>query len=903
MPALGAAISPLCPGSPAASNSSNIASSLAGITTGNFKTQPATQVACNGSNINPTAIQILQLKLPNGSYYIPSSGSPNTVTAGTIKQGYLTNVTASDPAIYNEYQGTGNWDYVINSKNTLSGRYFYSIDPFEGAFVCGIGSGTQCLPGAPLTGADGSHAAVLKLTSILSSNLVNEARISAQRYTILDTNGIPFTDTQVGITPAVLTTNNLTNMMVANTFNIGAHAFSQQHDVTDGTELGDQLSWTHGKHTLRFGFESEHQHYSWIYPSYSIGLLNIDSFADFLLGLPGCSPTLTTAQCTASGVARTSNGTTFSNIDNISSGQRTADNLLVHYVSNALDGFAQDDFKVTPRLTLNLGLRWEYDGLIWEQNGDAVDIWLSQIKSVPIPPSSACSTAAAATPQCAGAFAGFVAPSNYRVGGLNPPIPSGVLQNVRKTPSGPTPLDNFAPRLGFAWQPLHTDRFVVRGGAGYFYDRVPNLSTNIHQDPPLSVGLTASGASNFASTLQQPFLTTPVGWQSRWANFASGTSSSIALTGFDQRFLTPLVYQYSLGIQEEFLSGWVLDLGYVGSSGIHQWLAVPVNGAPLASVATPINCGYDGNAGDCLTSNTTTGGTSSGQAGALIRAPYLGYANNKTETETVGNYKFNSLQATVRKQLSHGVTLQAAYTWSRAFITTYEGNSNAAVGQNPVVGIYALNPNYRPQRLVVNYSWDLPFGHPDGLRGKLVTGWNVAGVTVIQDGTPMTLTDTRFGNIFGTPILSNAEYAPGMTSGDVENSGSLLSKVVSGLGSNSSLAGSGYFNKNAFVGTSTVPLPAVPGGIYGNGRPYGNSGLSTVLGPGQNNWDLTLRKITTVGGLHEGATLEFRTEFFNTFNHPQFNNPVLTVNTSALGQINSSSVNPRLIQFALKYAF
>jgi hypothetical protein len=105
--------------------------------------------------------------------------------------------------------------------------------------------------------------------------------------------------------------------------------------------------------------------------------------------------------------------------------------------------------------------------------------------------------------------------------------------------------------------------------------------------------------------------------------------------------------------------------------------------------------------------------------------------------------------------------------------------------------------------------------------------------------------------------------------------------------------GSGFLNAAAFCAT-----PAI-----GNGTGYGDSGLGILLGPGQFNWDMVLTKTTTVGGLRENATLQFRTEFFNAFNHPQFNNPATNVALGNFGQITSTSVNPRLIQFALKYAF
>ena len=262
----------------------------------------------------------------------------------------------------------------------------------------------------------------------------------------------------------------------------------------------------------------------------------------------------------------------------------------------------------------------------------------------------------------------------------------------------------------------------------------------------------------------------------------------------------------------------------------------------------------------------------------------------------------------MRKQFSHGLQFQAAYTWSRAFVLTQDGNPNASVTDNvPILDLYGLNPNYHPQRLVINYNWNLPLGHAEGLKGKLIEGWTVSGVTTIQDGTPITIVDGTLGSIFGTPLTSNAQFCAGSGNANVGTSGSLYQRVVAGF---MNPTGGGYINKSAFAGQAgcSSPKPAI-----GNGTGFGNSGLDILLGPGQNNWDMSLSKITRVGGLREDATLQFRAEFFNTFNHPQFSNPgtasgATSATTIALtqgnaGEIIGSSVNPRLIQFALKYVF
>jgi hypothetical protein len=254
--------------------------------------------------------------------------------------------------------------------------------------------------------------------------------------------------------------------------------------------------------------------------------------------------------------------------------------------------------------------------------------------------------------------------------------------------------------------------------------------------------------------------------------------------------------------------------------------------------------------------------------------------------------KYNSLQATLRKQLSHGLQLQAAYTWSRGFVSEY-------LYDDPNVSHYGLNPLYRPQRLAISYVWNLPSVSNEGFLGKVANGWALSGVTIAQDGLPLTIIDTRGGSIFGfgpgAPVDSTAEYCAGMGPGNAASSGGILQRL-GGLS-----GGQGYINKAAFCTTPVV----------GNGTGYGNSGRGILLGPNQFNWDMSLTKTTKVGGLREDATLQFRAEFFNVFNHPQFNPPglgssgysTIDVSTSTVGQITSESVNPRLIQFALKYAF
>jgi hypothetical protein len=275
----------------------------------------------------------------------------------------------------------------------------------------------------------------------------------------------------------------------------------------------------------------------------------------------------------------------------------------------------------------------------------------------------------------------------------------------------------------------------------------------------------------------------------------------------------------------------------------------------------------------------------------VLRVPNLGISPTASSIETAGSYKYNSLQVTVRKQLSYGLQLQTAYTWSRGFITQSYG-----LNTYPYFALqYGLNPNYRPHRFVLSYVWDLPLGHPKGIEGVLLDGWSWSGVTTIQDGNPLNITDATAGSDFvgGNGFASaTPQFCPGMSNDNIATSGSLTQRVTSGL-----TGGPGYLNGKA-QGVFCAPPT---GGIFGPGTGFGNVGLGVILGPGQNNWDMSLAKSFSI---REGQSLQFRSEYFNAFNHPQFSLPNTVASAaSGFGAIATTSVSPRIIQLALKYSF
>ena len=212
---------------------------------------------------------------------------------------------------------------------------------------------------------------------------------------------------------------------------------------------------------------------------------------------------------------------------------------------------------------------------------------------------------------------------------------------------------------------------------------------------------------------------------------------------------------------------------------------------------------------------------------------------------------------------------------------------------------YELNNNYRPHRFILNYLWNLPLGQRPGIAGKMLEGWTWSGVLTIQDGYPITITDGTGGSVFcggngcaGNGLTATANFCPGMWIRDVATTGNIQQRVTSGL-----TGGPGYFNGKAQGVFCAQPQVS---GAGNSGTLFGNSPGGIILGPGQNNWDMSISKTTRI---RENQSVQFRAEFFNAFNHPQFALPNQSLNGGSPGQITATSVSPRIIQLALKYAF
>ncbi len=819
------------------------------------------QVACDGSNINPVAINYLKLKLANGADAIPGSSND-----GFQQTPY------SIPAKFQEDQVLFNTDYALTAKERLMERLFYSHDPQTNNFPGGPGN----LPGALSTTVTANLYGVVKLVSALTPRLTSEMRISGQHNLLKDTPLVPFTNSQVGIASVVPKIDQIDSFNIMGLFSFGGSGLWDYNSINQ-YQWADQISWTHGNQSIRFGVEVERRQWNTNTKGSAIGSLGFLSFADFLLGLPGCPAGA--ANCNASnpvvyvnGVATDTNGTSSSNVfaSDGPSGP-TADvtgpaGIFHAYRFSDASAYLQDNFKLLSRLTVNAGVRWDYFGLPSDSTGNFTNFWPSLAGAWPALP-----------PGGGGSYLGYVVPSNF-----SGALPACVTPNTcvtRSTNHTPLPIGapstNFVPRLGLSWQPRSRNSLVVRAGYGLFYDR-PDAGLLLQQstaEAPYAVPVGGFGTANSLASFAQPFPQTAYGWGPD-RSVQSGASSNLSLGMLDENFSTPLTQKWNLEFQAQLPVGLSLVAGYAGAhsvclmdSGRH------INDPALASPTSPV---YG------LTTNTADN--------ASLRVPYLGLAaDGLNATQTQGSAKYNALQGALIERTSNGLHVQAAYAFSKVL-------SNLGGGPGPPGSVNSMNSNdpldarqqygpwiSGPQRLAVNYGWDLPW-KGSGLTGKLLGGWGVSGMTIIQSGSPITITDSRGGSIYGDAGLARAQFCAGMGARNAGTPGGVEARL------------NGYFNSAAFcappaIGDELPPNQKATG--------YGNSGVGFILGPGQNNTDLSLSKNFAL----RESKLELRVEFFNAFNHAQFNPPDQSVTDGTFGDITSTSVNPRLIQFALKYSF
>jgi hypothetical protein len=519
------------------------------------------------------------------------------------------------------------------------------------------------------------------------------------------------------------------------------------------------------------------------------------------------------------------------------------------------DGFIQDDYAIAKGLTLNLGLRWEHIGDLGSANGGG-NVDVSAIN--PNPPAM-------------GSLDGYLVNSNYH----GPGIPTGVIQGKNTFGFNGDGQNTWNPRLGFAWVLPGSDRFVLRGGAGAYHTTTEGqMNLLLCAEAPTGIWSVLTGTYNAASTDAQPFPAAPA--FPVFTPYSPSTEFTLAALAMNWR--PPTIYHYSLGLQTRLPGGAVLDVAYAGARDLHSILGRTINQAALASPSAPIR-----------------GQTTNTVANIPLRAPYIGWtANTMYYFGTDGEAWYSALQASLTQRFRHSLQFQAAYTWNRLLspVPGFTTGSNEFGPTGEQTDLRAHNPGYgpdynvRPERFVLSAYYALPSpARSNPFLADTLGGWSVATATVVQDGQQSSITFNNIYNAYGI-TSDRASYAPGCTAKDVSTKGSLSHRV------------------DNYINTACFAAPAVIGDD-GIATGFGNTPNGILREPDQADVDLTLSKSQQVHWPKEGASVQFRADFCNALNHPNFAGPdnAYTTTPSAFGTITSMSTNPRVIQLALRFSF
>ena len=790
--------------------------------------------------------------------------------AGDVIPGVSGTLNFASPDSLNAYTWTGKIDHKLTEKEQLSLRYAYgrSVESNQGH--------SELAPGLDLLSTPSYQQGVFAgLTSTFRNNLINEFKFGWNKnYAAFNSNCNLFNpitgadafgngvDIQV---PDGAFLNGPVNVFGCNTLFDSAG----QCRNTGTTSYGDVVTWVKSNHTIKFGgdFRDVRSSGDDNFNSRSLLFFNRFSGTGFQdAAVSGLDPTI------ASNVASTVQDLSWFLVGGVfgqfqsqfynHAGTRVAtDNK--DFRQREFDGFIQDTWKVTRNLTLNYGFRYQFNGVPFETGGNFSNLFQN--------PDSFANTYSFTL---VGAGTGHQVYSNdYK---------------------------NFEPRIGIAWDPFKDGKTSVRAGYGIFHDRVfDNIFGNARSNPPFQ-----GTFLNIPSTVLTPEqIPAPATQPAPGTTFSNGANQVVTL--LDPNIRQPASQNWNFGIQRSLPGGAVLELNYVGSHATHVIRildAVPPDPAliqqNIASCVAQGGC-LPGDPQGVISGSALYGGINN--PGTLVIPPSI----RETALQTAANFppssitrtnadsRYNALQATVTKQLSHGLQIGGAYTWSHATddsndpLTPEQGTGSFPVdSRNPNTVSRGNSDNDIRQRGVVDFSYELPFGTgksflSQGVLGKGLEGIQISGIVSAQTGHPYTVFTSAFDN--GRTGIASFSY-PDVIGSPFASSGPQIS--ANG------------------VRTGASDLAAFSDTFLGH---IGDSGRNQFYGPHYTNVDMVLMKNIRI---NERFRMQFRSEFFNLLNHPQFQQPGNIVEqTNTFGLSTQTITRPdattsaRQIQLALKLLF
>jgi hypothetical protein len=680
-------------------------------------------VESDGSNINPTALALLNFKLPDGSFLIPT---PQTIDTSQPFDNQGSSIF-TEPCDFVEDQFVANADYARSQKNSMGVRIFYANDSETITFPGNFFNPAPNIPGFASPNNSGYRVINLRHTYALNSAWINELRFGYVRTTSRTQSHAPFKWSDIGVAEGDMNeTNALPNLNI-----LGSAAFSSAFPFSfaqNSFVIADDLNSVHGAHTFHLGGSLTRLEDNFNDPGIG-SFVQFLSWPDFLLGL------------SASGNGTGTFSNVFASIDNFG---------LFDREFRVWEGsfFVQDDYRVRKSLTLNLGLRYERLGQFGDKLGrnSSFDIR----KANPNPPAG-------------GSVAGYIVGSNFA--GV-PPV--GVALAGNTAANNGEGENTIGPRFGFAWQVLpRTSRLVLRAGYGLYFSRPTGQAFfQGASAAPFALLRIATGVTNGAATFQAPFeqpFPTPASFP-LFPPYSPTTATTIYTSA--PGFRPALLQQYSLNIQGEPHDGWLVELGYVGTRGTHLQRVRSLNQAMNASTTHPIRG---------VTSNTL--------ANVSLRVPIAGIpADSLDVVESAGSSWYNGLELSLTKQMGHGLQFLASYTFSKALDTDGADINGTSAGvaltlgnQNSPAQRWGRSSFDRTHRFVVSTTWSLP-SPPHGVSHLVLGGWLLAAIATVQSGSALTVVNTNSTNVYGISE-DRAQLSGICTKSQLVNGGSVQSNL------------------------------------------------------------------------------------------------------------------------------
>jgi hypothetical protein len=528
-----------------------------------------------------------------------------------------------------------------------------------------------------------------------------------------------------------------------------------------------------------------------------------------------------------------------------STGNATPSGIAGRVLSSHYSGYIQDDWKVSPKLTINAGIRYDLQWLNQSPYGQQA-LYIPSLGKVVVFGDS-----------LAGAL------PNFTNGSI--PLTTSSAANISSNPMsyvGRQP-HNFAPRLGFAYQVLHNT--VVRGAGGLYFNLLPpGYMNDSFGGTPFTASPTFSQpAGNVPSiTMDAPFA-------------ATGAFAANYGVNAEHQLVTPRTFQYNLAVEHQFAKGLDFRVGYVGQHNMKQ-----NNTGGSGNIVPNINLSEPPRVGFTVQSTN------------LVQ-PFSSIGLNN---DPLYHSLLNELQAGLHKRYTNGLSLNAEYQWTRVIGTENLENPSGIAPRDsygPLAGI-------TPQVLQVNYTYTLPMGHnkllfadAGNFVNKLISGWQVSGTTNFQTGQPFSVSYTAPGSPVGQ-VSGRANRVDGVALYPAK-------KTLAQWFNPAAFTAPLCYNSTGTGPCSTLYTAGGPA-TYAT---YGTSGYDMLRGPRWQNWDMNLEKNTV---WRDRYHLQMRADSFNIFNHPTFANPSANItNTSTVGKITSNASSPsyqaRTVEFGVKFMF